>query len=111
MWVGCGLGVRLSGFGFGCSLIVNTESVPLDHHLNASQTINAKSSSRDYPVFRASNRVAVKARKKASWMWKIESLLVTLTPYTKYEPEKFVQPCTLNNAPNIFWRMSCLNSL
>ena len=34
-------------------------------------------------VFRESNRVSIKSRKKASWMWKIESLRVPETRYPK----------------------------
>lgn len=46
------------------------------YHKDAEAYLDYRSALGDHPVFRASNRVAVKSRKKASWMWKIESLLV-----------------------------------
>ncbi|KAJ1487238.1 hypothetical protein T484DRAFT_1787109, partial [Baffinella frigidus] len=52
------------------------EQIVCFYHKDAEAYLDYRTSLGDYPVFRSSNRVAVKARKKASWMWKIESLLV-----------------------------------
>ncbi|KAJ1488130.1 hypothetical protein T484DRAFT_1784348 [Baffinella frigidus] len=46
------------------------------YHKEAEAYLDFHTSLGDEPVFRESTRVAVKSRKKASWMWKIESLTV-----------------------------------
>eukprot|EP00290_Baffinella_frigidus_P003404 CAMPEP_0180175204 /NCGR_PEP_ID=MMETSP0986-20121125/36590_1 /TAXON_ID=697907 /ORGANISM="non described non described, Strain CCMP2293" /LENGTH=152 /DNA_ID=CAMNT_0022127655 /DNA_START=40 /DNA_END=495 /DNA_ORIENTATION=- len=55
---------------------LKTEQIVCFYHKEGEAYLEYRSDLDDAPVFRASNRVAVKARKKALWMWKIEALCV-----------------------------------
>ena len=53
---------------------LRAEQVICFYHKEAEAYLEYRDDMGNEPMFRASSRVAIKARKKASWMWKIESL-------------------------------------